>query len=459
MIGEYNEPLDLGVHDFYEKTKWTIVSNAHRQESLTARLLSRLGHLEYSVTLHSWDNDVVVRVSVILDQGTAVVVASELNSVRVDGVDRGQESFTFVDNDGSVGVNSGSGDLRVDMGANLHVTSDHRKFNSVGVQGSVNLNVVVHVVVHVGVGVVSIVVGFLMDIRDQVVMGVAIIGDESATMIVAGDLELVGGDLVHRGSIGLAVNLDSDSLVVKGSGGQLRVGVGVHIDVSSVDVELHTVSAHGLWLVVMVVHVVMHVRVVVHVVMHVVVHVIVHVGVLVHADIDVVMRIAIIGDQSATGVIASELESMRIDFVHRGDVGVSVDLNGNLSWGDGGSSVLGVGVGTDRDVASSHMELHTVGAQGLVLIVTVVVVSVMILLVVGVVVVLTVLVGMMLVGSWERVSERQLSLSAGKDGSARSDHLGGKSKLLAVQDQGVLVVVKVVLGIGASILSSVHAGD
>lgn len=294
--------------------------------------------------LHTWDNDVVVGVSIILDQGTAVVVASEFNGVRVDGVDRGQESLTFVHNHGSVGVNGGSSNLRIDMGANLHVTSDHGKFNSVGAQGSLDVDifvhVVVHVLVHVVVIVVVIIVGFLVDVGDQIVVGIAIIGDKSATMIVAGDLELVGGNLVHRGSIGLAVNLDSDGLVVEGGGGQLRVGVGVHIDVSSVDVELHAVSAHGL-----------------------------------------------------------------------------------------------------------------------VVIVTVVVVSIVVLLVVSVVVVLTVLISVMLVGSWERVSERQLSLSAGKDGSARSDHLRGKGELLAVKDQGVLVVVKVVLGIGASILSCVHAAD
>jgi len=436
---EYNEPLDLGLHDFYEKTKLTIVSNAHRQESLTARLLSRLGHLEYSVMNHTWDDDVVVRVTVILDQSTAMVVASKLDGARVDGVDRGQESFTFVDNDSGVGVNGGSGDLRIDMGANLDVTTDHRKFNSVSVQG--NVDVVVHVVVHV---VVGIIVGFLVDIGDQIVMGVAIVGDESAAMIVTGDLELVSGNLVHRGSIGLAVNLDSDSLVVEGGGGQLRVGVGVHIDVSSMDVELHTVSAHGL-VVVIVTVVIVTVVIVVHIVVLV--------------DDNIVMRIAIIRDQCATGVIASELESMRIDFVHWGDVGVSVDLNGNLSWGDGGSSVLGVGVGADRDVASSHVELHAVGAHGLVVIVTVVVVSIVIVLVVGIVVVLTVLIGVMLVGSWERVSERKLFLSAGQDGSARSNHLRGKRKLLAVQDQGVLVVIKVVLGIGASILSCVHASE
>lgn len=405
--------------------------------------------------LHTWDNDVVVGVSIILDQGTAVVVASEFNGVRVDGVDRGQESFTFVHNHGSVGVNGGSGNLRIDMGANLHVTSDHRKFNSVGAQGSIDVDILVHVVVHVLMHVVVImvviIVGFLVDIGDQIVVGVAIIGDESATMIVAGDLELVGGNLVHRGSIGLAVNLDSDGLVIEGSGGQLRVGVGVHIDVSSVDVELHTVSAHRLWLSV---HVIMHVRVTVHVgVVMVVLTVVMLVG------NDVIMRIAIIGDQCATVIVAGELESMRIDFVHWGDVGVSVDLNCDLSWGDGSSGVLGVGVGADRNVASSHMELHTVGAHGLVVIVTVVVVSIVVLLVVSVVVVLTVLISVMLVGSWERVSERQLSLSAGKDGSARSDHLRGKGELLAVKDQGVLVVVKVVLGIGASILSCVHAAD
>lgn len=356
--------------------------------------------------LHTWDNDVVVGVSIILDQGTAVVVASEFNGVRVDGVDRGQESFTFVHNHGSVGVNGGSGNLRIDMGANLHVTSDHGKFNSVGAQGSLDVDifvhVVVHVLVHVVVIVVVIIVGFLVDVGDQIVVGVAIIGDKSATMIVAGDLELVGGNLVHRGSIGLAVNLDSDGLVVEGGGGQLRVGVGVHIDVSSVDVELHAVSAHGLWLSV---HVIMHVRVAVHVGVTMVM-VVMTVVVLVLVGNDVVMRIAIIGDQCATVIVAGELESMRINFVHWGDIGVSVDLNCDLSWGDGGSGVLGVGVGADRDVASSHMELHAVGAHGLVVIVTVVVVSVVVLLVVGVVVVLTVLIGVMLVGSWERVSER-----------------------------------------------------
>lgn len=59
------------------------------------------------------------------------------------------------------------------------------------------------------------------------------------------------------------------------------------------------------------------------------------------------------------------------------------------------------------------------------------------------------LVGLGMVASVEGVPVVELSVSAGEDGAAGSDHLGGESELLAVENESVLLVMKVVFGVHA----------
>ena len=77
--------------------------------------------------------DVVVRISIVLDQCAAVIIAGELNSVWVNGRHGSEEGVSIVDNDRLFLVISSSGDLRVGPGFNVCVASDQGKFNVVRV--------------------------------------------------------------------------------------------------------------------------------------------------------------------------------------------------------------------------------------------------------------------------------------------------------------------------------------
>jgi hypothetical protein len=59
---------------------------------------------------------------------------------------------------------------------------------------------------------------------------------------------------------------------------------------------------------------------------------------------------------------------------------------------------------------------------------------------------------------WELRAVELLTATAGEHISARSDHLGGPSKLLAVQYEGVQVAVDEALGIMGTALEGADAG-
>ena len=93
---------------------------------------------------------------------------------------------------------------------------------------------------HDEVGRLAVLVG------NQVVMRVTVIGDKGATLVIAGNLEHVGVDFTHGGLVGLAVDLNCDGVMGESSGCELSVNLGVHLNVTTMDIEFHTVGAKGL---------------------------------------------------------------------------------------------------------------------------------------------------------------------------------------------------------------------
>ena len=98
------------------------------------------------VTIHSWDNHIVVGVAVILDESAASVVACKLDSVGVDGLHGGKESLSVVDNHSRVLVVGSGGDFRVDVVTDLNIATDNGQVNIVslvtllsGLLGSMDL--------------------------------------------------------------------------------------------------------------------------------------------------------------------------------------------------------------------------------------------------------------------------------------------------------------------------------
>lgn len=182
---------------------------------------------------------------------------------------------------------------------------------------------------------------------------------------------------------------------------------------------------------------------------------------------EVVVRVAIVGDQGAAMVVTCDLDLAGVDLVMIHHIGVSVHLDHGLSRRDCGSSKLGVSSISGLNVATGLVELNTVGARGLV-VVGIVVVVVVVGIGVRLVMIVVILVGVLVlsevvmsvplrvrlvhVATVEGVVVVQLSLRAGENLSASGNHVGGEGELLAVKDESLSVVIEVVLGVLAVVL-------
>ena len=87
---------------------------------------------------------------------------------------------------------------------------------------------------------------FFLLIGNQVVMRVTVIGDKDTTLVIASNFEHISVDFAHWGLVGLAVNLNCDGVMGESSGCELSVNLGVHLNVTTMDLEFHTVGAKGL---------------------------------------------------------------------------------------------------------------------------------------------------------------------------------------------------------------------
>ena len=199
-----------------------------------------------------------MRIAIVFNQGASILVAGKLDSIWVDRVNRGEESRTVVDDNSLVVVVSGGGELRVGVGVNVGVATDHWEFDAVGalgdtvVVGWLWLVVLVMDLWLVGtvVVVVSVVVGVVVSGGVDVVVRVAVIGDQGAASIIAGELNLAGIDLIDWGNDGLSVNLDHSLVRADCCGSELWVNVSSSLDVTSSNVEGNAVGALRLTVVV-----------------------------------------------------------------------------------------------------------------------------------------------------------------------------------------------------------------
>ena len=135
------------------------------------------------VDLGLTDNDVVVGVAVVGNEGAAIVVAGKLNLIRVDVRDRGDDAFAVHLDHSLGGRDSGGGKLGIGAVGGLNVASDETKLNAVGAR---RLNVV-------GVDMKRLVVVRVDGVRvegvtsatdDDVVVWVAVVGDEGTAAII-----------------------------------------------------------------------------------------------------------------------------------------------------------------------------------------------------------------------------------------------------------------------------------
>ena len=74
-------------------------------------------------------------------------------------------------------------------------------------------------------------------------MRVAVVGNQSTAVVVTGNLKLAGIYSVHRSNIRLSIDLDSDFVVRHCRSSMLWVCVRADRDITTVDIQLNTVSA------------------------------------------------------------------------------------------------------------------------------------------------------------------------------------------------------------------------
>ena len=82
---------------------------------------------------------------------------------------------------------------------------------------------------------------------------------------------------------------------------------------------------------------------------------------------NIVVRVAVIGDQNAAVVVASELDSVDVNLVDGGEDRLAIVLDHDFCWADSSGSELRVNVVTDLDVATNLVQLDSVGAERLLL--------------------------------------------------------------------------------------------
>lgn len=199
-------------------------------------------------------DDIVMRVAIVRDQHTSIVIASKFDGVKIDLVHGSEERLSIVLDHYSARVNGRGSELRVNIFANFNVSTDlfedhtmaarirvlngclfHLRLGRLWVQlGNgwakweimrvvVVMIMVVVIVVMVVVVALKVMVIFLGD--NNVIMRVAIVRDQDTAVIVASKLDSVDINLVDRGEDRLAIMLDYDFSGAHSCSRELRVYV------------------------------------------------------------------------------------------------------------------------------------------------------------------------------------------------------------------------------------------
>ena len=176
LVNRSSEALTIGLHDgfcladcgrselrVHRGSNFNISSNVQKLDSVGAELLSVgivqvQGIVEVLVetTVRVWhihvlwmSNDhIIVRVSIVRDQGTTVVVACELDLGWVDMANGCKNRLAIVLDDSICLADSGGSDFRVDIGADRHVASDYVESIAVSAhRHGLMVNVVIVVIV------------------------------------------------------------------------------------------------------------------------------------------------------------------------------------------------------------------------------------------------------------------------------------------------------------------------
>ena len=214
-------------------------------------------------TIHAWNDNVVMRISIIFDEYAALFTACELNNVRVNRLDWGEEGFTFVYNDNIFFIICCCGKFRVNMMSNGNITAGYGKFNSMRVvyfrlvwlmmlwqmawaarELIKNADTMSGILLdNFAVSMTTRIVWILHSWNNDVIVRVTVIGNENTTSESTCKFKLVWINLVDRGNNGSAINLNDSFCWRYGSSCKFWVNMNGSLDVTSSLDEFNTVRA------------------------------------------------------------------------------------------------------------------------------------------------------------------------------------------------------------------------
>jgi len=195
-----------------------------------------------SRSVQSSDLNVVVGIFVIRDQNTAILVACELNFVRVNLVNGCDDGLSVLLEHHLCWTDGSGGKLTVDLVINCNVASHHVQSDSMSAQGlrcGCGCWCRCRFGGRLGCGCRGR--GWPFD--NNVVVGIFVIRDQSTAIHVASELNFVRVYSADGDNEGLTILLKNDLLGVDSSSCQLRVNPRGHISVSTDQVEYHSVGA------------------------------------------------------------------------------------------------------------------------------------------------------------------------------------------------------------------------
>ena len=213
------------------------------------------------------DMDVIMRVAIIRDQNTAIIIAGEFNLAWVNLVNICIDSLSVVLDHSLCGRDCSSSDLRMHIWAGLNVATDFVEDDAVGASRLRSFR----------------------SLDMDIIVGITVIRDQGTTLHIAGKFNFIRIDLVHRGVDSLTIVLDDSHIAGDGGLGKLRVYVWAYLNVAADSVELDSMRAERLSI---------------------------RGNIRGSLDMDVVVGVAIVRDEGTAFHVAGKLDLIRVDLVH-----------------------------------------------------------------------------------------------------------------------------------------------
>lgn len=165
--------------------------------------------------------DIVERIAIVWNQNASIVVAGKLNFVDINFVHWGNKSLAIRLDHSFSWRHWGCCEFGIDIWADISVATDGQELH------------VVWVVRH-------------NSLRNHIVVRVAVIWDKNASIVIAGEFDLVCIDLVHSSYDCLSIKLNDCFSRTDCCSSKFGINIGGHFNISSNFNKFDAVSANWL---------------------------------------------------------------------------------------------------------------------------------------------------------------------------------------------------------------------